>query len=93
MTIEILEEKETRTEPAKRWRNRYWVSEEYDVCEGTATEEGETPADDVPDGVRKLRVGHFEGCLWPSKDVAETVAAAFIEGEPIEYLGAFPVLD
>lgn len=77
--------REALREPAKRWRNK-WRALFAKQC---------------PDCDARMRAGEiYLSCCWthPTKDVAETRAAAELEqdirlhGRPLdEYLGAFPV--
>jgi hypothetical protein len=69
--------------PADRWRNRYWFSREINLAD-TASHAGGP----FGPGVLVARV------VWPSQDVAETIARRCIEKHPlgdfVVYLGAEP---
>lgn len=67
--------------PAQRWRNRYWFSREINLPESVSHRGGP-----FGPGVLVARL------LWPSQDVAETIALGCIETHPlgrfVVYLGA-----
>jgi hypothetical protein len=67
--------------PKQRWRNRYWFSREIILPETPSHEGG-------PFGPGML----VAKIVWPSQDVAETVALRCVETHPlgrfVVYLGA-----
>ncbi len=72
-TIDRLDEKlqdETKKEPAKRWRNRYFDPNKMTKGELLIF---------VPSIFSVGEDGSFMGLVWPTKDTAETKADHFIK--------------
>jgi hypothetical protein len=82
---ETQTKKDVKTEPpSNRWRNLYWFSREI-VLPNCSSHSGGP----FGPGVLVARM------VWPSQDVAETIALRCIENHPlgdfVVYLGAEPV--